>query len=150
MQEERKKRQKTFRKGRENIVTEERLRCENIESGNHIYHSWTLCQFYTSCQKRGYHLSGELWWFFLRYRKILPKSMHQIAQIRFETCKVFIASEGAHPTQTPPFQTRKICKVFTDYIQTIFLHVSITNSRNAGHTKIWMPFLNFLRQFASR
>ena len=36
------------------------------------------------------------WWSFLRFG-ILPKSMHQIAQIRFENCKVFIASEGAHP-----------------------------------------------------
>ena len=60
------------------------------------------------------------WWSFLRFG-MLSKSMHQIAQIRFENCKVFIASEGAHPPQTPPFQTRKICKVLLIYcIQTIF------------------------------
>ena len=59
------------------------------------------------------------WWSFLRFG-MLSKSMHQIAQIRFENCKVFIASEGAHPPQTPPFQTRKICKVLLIYyIQTI-------------------------------
>ena len=39
---------------------------------------------------------------------ILPKNLHKISQIKFENCKVFIASEGAHPHQTPPFQTRKI------------------------------------------
>ena len=49
------------------------------------------------------------WWIFLRFG-ILPKSMHQIAEIRFENCKIFIATEGAHPPQIPGFQ-RKICKV---------------------------------------
>ena len=51
------------------------------------------------------------WWIFLRFG-ILPKSMHQIAEIRFENFKIFIATEGAHPPQIPPFQTRKICKVW--------------------------------------
>ena len=54
---------------RGNIVTENRLRCENIGSVfyssikprvlNHIYHSWTFCQFFSSCQKRGYHRNGD-------------------------------------------------------------------------------------------
>ena len=58
------------------------------------------------------------WWSFLRFG-MLSKSMHQIAQIRLENC--YIASEGAHPPQTPPFQTRKICKVLLICcIQTIF------------------------------
>ena len=40
---------------------------------------------------------------------ILPKSMHQIAQIRFENCNVFIASQGAHPPQTPLFKQYFAC-----------------------------------------
>ena len=84
--------------------TEDRLRCENI--GSVFYSSikpyvssWTSCQFYSSCQERDYHLNGD------PFFGMLSKSMHQIAQIRFENCKVFIAFEGAHPPQIPPFQT---------------------------------------------
>ena len=54
---------------RQNMVTENRSRCENIGYVfysntkplvlNHIYHSWTFCQFYSSCQKRDYHLNGD-------------------------------------------------------------------------------------------
>ena len=54
---------------RQNMVTENRLRCENIgyvfyssikpRVLNNIYHSWAFCQFYSSCQKRGYHLNDD-------------------------------------------------------------------------------------------
>ena len=57
-------------------------------------------------------------WPFLCF-EILLKSMHQIAQIKFENCNVFIASEGAHPSQTPLSKQGKFLSV-TDYIQTIF------------------------------
>ena len=66
---------KHLEKAGENMVTEDRLRSENIGSGNHIYHSWTLSQFYSSCQKRGYHLNGDS--FFITekyYRKVCIKS----------------------------------------------------------------------------
>ena len=92
--------EKETEKAGENMVTKDRLRCENIGSvfySSIIYHSWTLCQFYSSCQKKlEKGLSSKLCF------GILPKSMHQIAQIRFENCKIFIASEGAHLPQTPP------------------------------------------------
>ena len=51
---------------------------------------------------------------------ILPKSIHQIAQINFENCEVFVASEGAHP----PLK----------FLELEFL----------------VQFLNFLRQYISR
>ena len=47
--------------------------------------------------------------------------MHEITQIRFENCKVFIASEGHIPLILyTRFQTKKICKVLLIIIQTIF------------------------------
>ena len=116
-----------------------------IEMWEYLYfiqvlnHSWTLCQFYPSCQKRGYHLNSESFFVSEYYRKVCIKSR----KLGFENCKIFIAS------QTPPFQTRKICKVLL-IICKQFLHVLINNTRNAGPTKIWMSFLNFLRQFDSR
>ena len=74
-----------------------------------IFHSrikqFLAGQFYSTCRKRGYRLNRD------PFFGILPKSLHQIMQIKFENYKVFIASEGAHPPQTPPFQTRKICKL---------------------------------------
>ena len=33
--------------------------------------------------------------------------MHEIAQIKFETCNVFIAFEGADPSQTPLFPDKE-------------------------------------------
>ena len=45
-------------------------------------------------------LSSKSWSFLLF--GILPKSVHQIAQIKFKNCKVFIVSEGAHPP--PPLR----------------------------------------------
>ena len=64
------------------MVTKDRLICENIGSDlyfiqilNHIYHhSWTLCQFYSSCQKRGYHLNGDPFFVSEYYRKVCTKS----------------------------------------------------------------------------
>ena len=61
------------------MVTEDRLICENqgsvfIQVLNHFYHSWTLCQFYSSCQKRGYHLNGGTFFFSEYYRKVCIKS----------------------------------------------------------------------------
>ena len=40
--------------------------------------------------------------FLTKRAEYATESMHQIAQIRFGNCKVFIASEGEHPPQTPP------------------------------------------------
>ena len=94
------------------MVTKDRfdLRKEDlcfIQVLNHFYHSWTFMSILFKLSEKG--LSSK-WGSFLCFG-ILPKSMRQIAQISFENCKVFIASEGAHPPRTPPFQTRKICKV---------------------------------------
>ena len=124
------------------MVTEDRLRCENIGSVfiqvlNHIYHSWTLSNLFKLSEKG---LSSN-WWSFLRFG-ILPKSMHQNVQIRFENCKDFIASEGAHPPQTPPPQTRKICRV-TDYIQTIFCTFQSITQETLGLLKFECHFGTF-------
>ena len=54
--------------------------------------------------------------------------MHQIVQIRFETCKVFIASEGAHPLRHPFSNKEDLEKCHLLYTNNI-LHVSINNSR---------------------
>ena len=62
-------------KAGENIVTEDRLRCENIciLIIQVLNHSWNLCQFYSSCQKRDYHLNGESFFVSEYYRKICIK-----------------------------------------------------------------------------
>ena len=49
----------------------------------------------------------------------------------------------------PLFKQGRSVKCYWLYTNNI-LHVSINNSRNGGPTKIWMPFFNFLRHFASR
>ena len=66
-------------KAGENMVTKDRLICENIGSVlySNIYpyhHSWTFCQFYSSCQKRGYHLNCDPFFVSEYYRKVCTKS----------------------------------------------------------------------------
>ena len=81
----------------ENTVIEDRLICENI-IGSVFYSSvkpYLAGQFYSTCRKRGYRPNRD------PFFQILTKSLHQIAQIKFENCKVFIASEGAHPLRHP-------------------------------------------------
>ena len=85
---------------------------------NHIYHSWTLCQFYSSCQKRGYHLNGD------PFFGMLSKSMHQIAQIGFENCKVFIASEGHIPLRHPFFKQGRSVKCYIQIIVCMFQSIT--------------------------
>ena len=70
----------------------------------------------------GKWLLSKLWAFLFG---ILPKSMYQITQIKFENCKVFIASEGAHAPQDTPFQ-RKICKVLWLIVYKQYMFQSIT------------------------
>ena len=53
----------------------------------------------------------------------------------------------AHPSDTP-FPNKEDLQTVTDYDS--ILHVSINNSWNDGPTTILMPYLNFVRQFASR
>ena len=76
----------------ENVVTENRLTCENI--GSVFYSSIKPGPFVNSIQvvrKGAIILMGILSSF---RNTVLPTCMHQIAQIRFENCEVFGASQG--------------------------------------------------------
>ena len=67
---------------------------------------------------------------------VILSSFRNITEKYASNRKVFIASEGAHPPQTPPFQTRMICKVLLIiYKQYFFMFQTITQ-KNAGPTKI--------------
>ena len=121
-QEERKRRQKWLVKiwwHRQRTDWDVRIKDLHFtQKLNHIYHSCTLRQFYSSCQKRDYHLNGD------PFFGMLSKNMHQITQIRFENGKVFImfiASEGAHPLRHPLFKQGRFVKCYWyTVIQTVF------------------------------
>ena len=76
----------------ENVVTENRLRCENI--GFVFYSSIKPGPFVNSIQvvRKGAIILMVILSSF--QNTVLPKCMHQIAQIRFENCEVFGASQG--------------------------------------------------------
>ena len=62
--------------------------------------------------------------------------------MKLENCKVFIASEGAHPPWTPPSKQGRSVNCYWLFTNDT-LHVSINNSWIHGPTEILMPFLNF-------
>ena len=71
--------------------------------------------------------------------------------IKFENCKVFIASEGAHPLRHP-FPNKEDLLTVSDYLQIIFCMFQSITHENDGPPEILMPFIfmNFITQFASR
>ena len=75
-----------------NVVTENRLRCENI--GSVFYSSIKPGPFVNSIQvvRKGAIILMVILSSFRN--TVLPKCMHQIAQIRFENCEFFGASQG--------------------------------------------------------
>ena len=75
---------------------------------NYIHHSWTLCQFYSICQKRSCYLNGDHFFILEFYRKVCIKS----CKLGFENCKDLIASEGAHPPQTALFKQGRSVKCY--------------------------------------
>ena len=80
------------------MVTENRLRCENIESV--FYSSIKPGPFVNSIQvvRKGAMILMVMVILSSFRNTVLPKSMHQIAQIRFENCEVFGASQrGTSP-----------------------------------------------------
>ena len=88
-----------------------------------VFHSsvkpYLARQSYPTIRKRGYLLNRD------PFFEILPKSLHQIAQIKFENCKVFIASEGTPPSDTL-FPNKEDLHTVTDY-DNIFMFQSITH-----------------------
>ena len=57
--------------------------------------------------EKGYHLNGDPFFDSNYYRKVCIKSR----KLGLKIAK-FSKLEGAHPPQTPPFQTRKSSKMF--------------------------------------
>ena len=93
------------------MVTENRLRCENI--GSVFYSCIKPGPFVNSIQvvRKGAIIIMVILSSFRN--TVLPKCMHQIAQIRFENCEVFGASQGGtSPLQTSPFKQRRSLKCY--------------------------------------
>ena len=87
------------------MVTENRLRCENI--GSVFYSCIKPGPFVNSIQvvRKGAIIIMVILSSFRN--TVLPKCMHQIAQIRFENCEVFGASQGAHRPYRHPLSNKE-------------------------------------------